>query len=1311
MQQKQTTSQPDHKNGHKPERTVHPEQVSELVGLAEIPGGVLDANNLFVQGSRLGDPRLQTVQRQRMASQIGHVQGNHHLQRIIQTAQIGKSHAHGSKGNGNVAEATEEGESEGLGAGGILIFNGAGLPPNGNGKNNSSELHHIQRDEEDDRPSEEERARALAKARVAEQAAKETKSESQQETAKSKKAGAAEAEAGKAAKTKKEQAATAVKSLKGKKKQAAESADEEDGAATAKGKGSGMETAEAAQPVVAPPPGPQDKAPASPEEDPAFQAVVGRVEGTAKKQQAHAPAKAKASQAQAASVPPANETTSKAQSNQVGAMEQAQTPAFDAAAFKAQLMERITAMSPKTMKEADEFKDQNKMGSVKEEMQSKVSQEKAASQGPLEEKTKATPDESGIPPKPVTDLQPAQAGAAPGKIGAEAAAPKPKTSTEVEQPFQESSQSIDQEMAQENVTEEQLAKSNEPEFQGALSSKQEAQTHAAQAPQEYRAYEGEQVDQAKTDAAGTAQAQLEGMHGDRAQALTQVMGQQTGAKTQDEAARAKVAGDIQQIYDKTKTNVETILTQLDMDVTTTFDAGAQAATQAFEEYVDSRMEAYKEDRYGGWFGWARWLKDKVRGMPSEVNVFYADGRNRFLQGMDAVINNVVQIIGRGLAEAKAEVANGRKEIQAYVAQLPADLKKVGKQAASDIQDKFDELESSIDAKQNALIEQLASKYNEKLQAVDSRIEELKAANQGLIDKAINAVVGVIKVIKKLKDMITNILSRIADLVMGIITDPIGFLGNMINGIKLGLSNFISNLPKHLINALLSWLTGALGPAGIKLPKDILSLEGIFSLVMQILGLTWDAIRAKAVKLLGEPVVKALETGFEIFQVLITEGPIGLWKYVKEMFGNIKEMVIGAITDMLKNEVIEAGIKWIMGLLTPAGAFIKAAMAIYDIVKFFIEKASQIGDLINAIIDSIAAIAKGGISAAGKLIEDALAKTLPIVIGFLASLLSLGDVSKKVQGIIEKIRGKIDKAVDWVIMKAKAVAGKVMGKLGIGKEEAEAGPETPESTRVKTEALEEAHGRLRGLERADEIPTILKDVEKHYRSQGLNSLTLEQNGTSGIEVVARASDPKRLTITWDEVLTNSGTSDYVEAQHAFASSKEPGQEGKKNAPTVAAMVTVDGRAMGPPLWNVPSGPHAEDRAIAEQWPLAMAQVRAAVAEQRKTRVVFAISATPCGRCSINLHKLRQDAETELGTNGRKYAEFILAPRSLFEGTYMPHEDEETAKTATSARNLRELSQVGWDIRQFAARKETPQNRRWDEPLAEYAHYLSEKVHAK
>ena len=166
-----------------------------------------------------------------------------------------------------------------------------------------------------------------------------------------------------------------------------------------------------------------------------------------------------------------------------------------------------------------------------------------------------------------------------------------------------------------------------------------------------------------------------------------------------------------------------------------FSQGAEAAKQSFENYVDAEMEAYKEDRYGGWLGWAQWIEDKFQPTQPRVSEIFQEGRQTSINAMSTVIDNVVALIGRKLAEAKAEIADGKQRIQEYVSKLPADLQQVGQAAAQDIQGQFDELEQSVDAKQGELIDTLAKKYNEKLQEVDTRIEQLKAENQTLYDMA------------------------------------------------------------------------------------------------------------------------------------------------------------------------------------------------------------------------------------------------------------------------------------------------------------------------------------------------------------------------------------------------------------------------------------------------------------------------------------------------------------------------------------------------------------------------------------------------
>ncbi len=769
--------------------------------------------------------------------------------------------------------------------------------------------------------------------------------------------------------------------------------------------------------------------PQSAEADPDFQTTVNQTKAAATAGKAHAPAATKSQEAQAAAVSPPIETASKAQANQVGAMEQAETPGFNKAAFKTQLMEKIAAAAPKTLKEADEFKDGGKLGAVKGEMTGQVTAAQEASQKPLAEKAKQAPDTSGIEPKPVTPLPPSDVGNPVTSVGASKAVPKPLTQTAVETPLQQESQQLDQQMAEADVTDEQLANANEPDFKAALDAKQVAKTNATEAPKTFRQDEQGELSQAQAEAGTLAQQKLQGMHGDRTQLLAQVANQQVGAKGQDEQARAKVAGEIQTLYDTTKGKVEAILNGIDGKINPVFDKGAADAQKVFEDHVAERMKAYKDERYSSWLtGTGRWIKDQFMGLPSEVNAFYTEGRNLYLKAMDGVIDQVVDIVATELTNAKAEVAKGRQEVQTYVAQLPQDLQTVGQEAATNIQSQFDSLEQSVDAKQTELIDTLANKYNEKLKAVDDRITQMKQANKGLVDKAAGAITGVINTIKKLKNMLTSVLKGAASAVKGIIKDPIGFLGNLIGGIKQGFDNFVGKIGEHLQGGLIGWLTGAMGAVGLQIPKDIFSLPGIFDLVMQILGLSWNYIRTKAVKLMGEPVVAAAEKTFEVFTLLQEKGVFGLWEYVKEQFTDLKETVIEAIKNMVITQVITAGVKWILGLLNPASAFVKACMLIYDIIMFFVNQGSQVLGLVKAVIDGVKAIASGSVGAVAKAIEGALVKSLPVVIGFLASLLGVGGLAGKVQGIVKKIRGRIDGAIDKILLKAKKLfKGKIKKK--------------------------------------------------------------------------------------------------------------------------------------------------------------------------------------------------------------------------------------------------------------------------------------------
>ncbi|MBE9105352.1 hypothetical protein IQ229_10480, partial [Nostoc cf. edaphicum LEGE 07299] len=363
--------------------------------------------------------------------------------------------------------------------------------------------------------------------------------------------------------------------------------------------------------------------------------------------------------------------------------------------------------------------------------------------------------------------------------------------------------------------------------------------------------------------------------------------------------------------------------------------------------------------------------------------------------------------------------------------------------------KFEELQQSVDDKQDELIDTLAQKYQENLEAVDARIEEMKAANKGFIQKAFDFIVGVIKTIIELTKMLLEVLARVAGVIGQILKNPIGFLTNLIQALKQGFLNFMNNIGKHLQQGLIGWLTGTMAETGIQMPEN-LDIKGIFSLAMQLLGFTYEAIRAQAVKKLGEEKVGRLEQTVDVFQVLASQGVVGMWQFVQEKIGDLNALVIEPIKNFIIEKVITAGIEWILSLLTPASAFIKAAKAIYEIVKFFIERAQQIADLINAILDAIAAIASGAIDQAIKGVENALAKSLPVVISFLASLLGLDGIAGKIQAIFQKLRKPMEKAVDWVIDKGAKAFKKVGNKVKNSKFGKKAG-ELKDSAKEKYQA--------------------------------------------------------------------------------------------------------------------------------------------------------------------------------------------------------------------------------------------------------------------
>ena len=750
----------------------------------------------------------------------------------------------------------------------------------------------------------------------------------------------------------------------------------------------------------------------SPHEDPAFNKVAHKAKDTVKKAKEHPTGKHQSAESQAAAKPPPNDRQAQAEAHQADEMAAAKPGTFDEAAFVTAVDAAMAKAAPKNLDEAGDLKSRSE--GMKETIGDKVSGGKQAAAGAVTKTAKAPPDLKNSTPKPVTEMKPLEV-AEPGGIGASGAMPAPVPNEQID--MREGPAKVDSQMADAGVTEGQLAESNEPEFTGALADKKTGEEHSKAAPAEIRKNEAKILNTAGQESAEAETTAVGATKGSIKAGVAGVGGKKKETQSKDELKRKEVADKINSIYGDTKSDVAGILDGLDDKIESTFTEGEAWIRKEFTSDWNDRLDAYKDERYSGFWGKGRWIRDKFRGLPAKANQLFEESRNYYEKLMKGLVRRLGRIVTEGLTKATERIAKGRTNVATYVGTLKDDLAKYGKEAETDVNEKFNDLDSSVKDKFDELANSIAKKSAESQAAVDEELQAAKDANKGLIDKAIDAVKGVIEAIKSLKDMIFRVLSKIADAIGDIIAHPIRFFENFVSAVKQGVSNFANNIGTHLQKGILQWLLGSLADVdGIEIP-DSFDVKGMLKLVLSVIGISATSIKQRLKDQLGEPAMEAIVKSSDVVQKLIAGGPGELWEMIVEKVSDFEDMVIGKIKDFIEDQIVKAGIAFLISLLNPVAAFIKACMAIYKVVMFFIDNGKKIMEFIETIIDAIADVAKGDVGGVAQKIEDSLAKLLPLAIGFLAAILNISGVAKTVKSIIDKVRKPVKKAMDAIITTA------------------------------------------------------------------------------------------------------------------------------------------------------------------------------------------------------------------------------------------------------------------------------------------------------
>lgn len=301
------------------------------------------------------------------------------------------------------------------------------------------------------------------------------------------------------------------------------------------------------------------------------------------------------------------------------------------------------------------------------------------------------------------------------------------------------------------------------------------------------------------------------------------------------------------------------------------------------------------------------------------------------------------------------------------------------------------------------------------------------------------------------DTVNQIISNARSAFEDIKRDPIGFLKNLLAAVKQGFVQFFDNIVTHLLGGLRDWLFGELATAGINPPAD-LSFQSILGFVLDVLGLTIDNVWERLALKIGQERVDQIRNAIDTLSGIWTfikdvweRGPIAIWEYVQEQLSNLWTMVLEQIQNWIMTRIVEQVVTRLLSMLDPTGimAVVNSFIAFYRAVQSFIEKLREMLEIVNSFVAGVANIARGNIADAANFLEAALARAVPVAIGFLANQVGLRGLGTRIAEMISGLRDRVNAAIDWLIDRALAVGGAlltmgrnavdaVMGWLGLRK---------------------------------------------------------------------------------------------------------------------------------------------------------------------------------------------------------------------------------------------------------------------------------------
>ncbi|MFY7840118.1 MAG: phage tail protein, partial [Lacibacter sp.] len=452
------------------------------------------------------------------------------------------------------------------------------------------------------------------------------------------------------------------------------------------------------------------------------------------------------------------------------------------------------------------------------------------------------------------------------------------------------------------------------------------------------------------------------------------------------------------------------------------------------------------------------------------------------------------------------------------------------------------------------------------------------------------------------DLINNIIAKAMQAFDLIKRDPVAFLRNLLRAIKEGFMQFFDNILTHLFNGLKQWFLGEVQAAGIPIPTDF-TVMGIIKWLLAVLDITMEKIWKKLEERIGKPKVdkikKMIDTAervanaageaYQFMKDVQERGFMAVMiEKVKEQLSNVWEMVLDAVKSFVMDQIIKKVTTKLLSMLDPTGimAVVNSAIALYKAIQSFIKYLRQMLEIVNSFVEGTLQIAQGATKKAADFLEGALARGIPIVIGFLANQVGL-NLSERLKEALEIVREKVDKGLTWVIDKVVVIVEKIVsfGKAVVaslvnwwkGKKEFTGGDGKHH------EVFFEGEGESAVLIiKSDPTPytNFLTNYEKELGDAASEEVTVDGNKMTRSQVIAQA----KVVANDIETEKRKKIETYPGADEKEKQASKAGEIDKLLTKLAAVSIPLFGEAKDKPKDNeivVPAGANTNDFATSQE----------------------------------------------------------------------------------------------------------------------------------